>query len=98
MGMKDFVQSLPGWLGYELLENGEGLSSGQKQRLAMARSFLRQPSLFIMDEPSANLDTATEECILRDLQKLRGRCTVVMVSHRAGMLKDVDRVVRMGTL
>ena len=94
--MKDFVQALPGGLGYEIQENGEGLSSGQKQRLAMARSFLRKPSLFIMDEPSANLDAATEECILRDLQELRGRCTVVIVSHRAGMLKDVDQVFRMG--
>lgn len=96
VGLKDFVQALPGGLVYELQENGEGLSSGQKQRLAMARSFLRRPALFIMDEPSANLDAATEECLLRDLQELRGRCTVVMVSHRAGMLKDVDRVFRMG--
>jgi len=96
VGMRDFVQALPGGLGYELQENGEGLSSGQRQRLAMARSFLRRPSLFIMDEPSANLDAATEVCILRDLQELRGRCTVVMVSHRAGMLNDVDRVIRMG--
>jgi len=96
VGMDDIVRGLPGGLDYPIQENGEGLSSGQKQRLAMARSFLRRPSLFIMDEPSANLDAATEECILRDLQKLRGHCTVVMVSHRAGMLKNVDRVIRMG--
>ena len=95
MGLDDFFRSLPGGLDYTLAENGEGLSSGQKQRLAMARSFLRRPSLFIMDEPSANLDEATEVCVVAALRELKGRCTVLVVSHRKGILKEADSIYHM---
>ena len=93
VGMDEFFRTLPDGLDYPIQENGDGLSSGQKQRLAMARSFLRRPALFIMDEPSANLDAATETCILQALRKMKGICTVLVVSHRPTMLSDADRVM-----
>ncbi len=92
VGLDDFFRSLPGGLDYALAENGDGLSSGQKQRLTVARSFLRRPSLFIMDEPSANLDEATEVCVVEALRELKGRCTVLVVSHRKGILKEADSI------
>jgi ABC-type multidrug transport system fused ATPase/permease subunit len=95
VGLDDFFRSLPGGLDYPLAENGDGLSSGQKQRLAMARSFLRRPSLFIMDEPSANLDEATEVCVVAALRELKGQCTVLVVSHRKGILKEADSIYHM---
>lgn len=95
VGLDDFFRELPGGLDYGIQENGDGLSSGQKQRIAIARGILRRPSLFVMDEPSANLDAQSEARILDVLAGLRRRCTVVIVSHRPGMLRDADRVVEL---
>lgn len=58
-------------------------------------AFLRRPSLFIMDEPSANLDEATEVCVVAALRELKGRCTVLVVSHRKGILKEADSIHHM---
>lgn len=96
VGLGAFFRDLPGSLEYGILENGDGLSSGQKQRLALARSFLRRPALFVMDEPSANLDAESEALILDALARLKRRCTVVVVSHRPGMLRDADQVLQLG--
>ena len=92
-----FVDTLPGGTGYVIREDGHGLSSGQKQRLTIARAFLRQPRLLVLDEPSANLDEPTEAAVLETLGALKGRCTVVIVSHRPGILRDVDQTLEMGT-
>jgi ABC-type multidrug transport system fused ATPase/permease subunit len=90
-----FVDTLPGGTGYIIREDGHGLSSGQKQRLTIARAFLRQPSLLVLDEPSANLDESTEAAVLETLGALKGHCTVVIVSHRQGILRDVDQTLEM---
>lgn len=92
VGLDDAFRALPGGLHYPLQEDGGGLSSGQKQRIAIARGFLRRPSLFVMDEPSANLDADSEARILDALATLKRHCTVVLVSHRPAMLRDADRV------
>lgn len=86
VGMKNVVQSLPGLLNYRLDENGSGLSTGQKQRISLARALLRNPVLLVLDEASANLDNATEAEIAETIGKLAGKTTVLIVSHRAGIL------------
>ncbi|UYQ63235.1 thiol reductant ABC exporter subunit CydD [Streptomyces peucetius] len=92
-GAYDFVSALP--LGPETLlgEEGAGLSAGQRQRLALARAFLADRPLLLLDEPTAALDGATEEGIVEAVGRLaRGR-TVLLVVHRPALLAVADRVV-----
>jgi ABC-type multidrug transport system fused ATPase/permease subunit len=77
-------------------ENGGGLSTGQKQRLSLARALLRQPLLLVLDEATANLDLTTELEIAETIRLLRGRSTVLIVSHRPGILEVTDQTLRMG--
>jgi len=94
--LDEFVQTLPEGMGYVIQEDGAGLSSGQKQRLTIARAFLRKPLLLILDEPSANLDEETEAAVVDTLHEIKGRCTVVIVSHKPGILRGVDRLLDLG--
>jgi ABC-type multidrug transport system fused ATPase/permease subunit len=80
-----------------LTENGEGLSTGQKQRLCLARALLSRPALLILDEVSANLDVNTESMIAETVGTLRGDSTIVIVSHREGMLQPCDRILDLST-
>ena len=91
--LDEFVAALPRGLDYMIHEDGAGLSSGHKQRLTFARAFLRQPRLLVLDEPSANLDETTEAAIVDTLKALKGRCTVIIVSHRPGILRGVDHTL-----
>lgn len=86
-----FLKSLPQGLAHRLTEQGQGLSAGQKQRLALARALLRRPAVLILDEATSNLDGETEERIVETLAKLKGRMTIVAVSHRPALLALADR-------
>lgn len=88
---------LKGMLNSVLTENGEGLSTGQKQRLCLARALLSRPALLILDEVSANLDVMTESKIAQTVGALKGDSTIVIVSHREGMLAPCDRVLNLET-
>jgi ABC-type multidrug transport system fused ATPase/permease subunit len=91
--LSDWVERAPRGLDTLISETGEGLSTGQKQRLALARALLRRPSLLILDEISANLDMETEQGIRALILTFRGRCTTVIVTHRAGLVEGIaDRV------
>ncbi len=96
--LDDFVAGIPGGLEYMIEENGEGLSAGQKQRLTIARAFFRKPSLLVLDEPSANLDNASEAIVINALEGLRGLCTVIIVSHKPEVLRSADCLFDMGSL
>lgn len=78
-------------------ENGSGLSAGELQRLMLARALLRRPSLMLLDEITSNVDSATEDLIADQIKELKGRCTVVMVTHRSGILRHFDRVLDLST-
>jgi ABC-type multidrug transport system fused ATPase/permease subunit len=89
----DFIRALD--RGYETLcgERGGRLSGGQRQRVALARVFLRDPSIVILDEPTSALDLETEANLQNDLEVLcRGRTTFI-VAHRLSTLRDVDRIL-----
>lgn len=88
-----FVKDLPSGLEYHLTEMGEGLSVGQKQRLALARAMLRKPKLLILDECTANLDDKTELDLANSLKELRGKVTMVIVSHKKGILSYADQIL-----
>jgi ABC-type bacteriocin/lantibiotic exporter with double-glycine peptidase domain len=64
-------------------ENGAQLSAGERQRLGIARSLYSEPTLLILDEPTANLDAFSENLIWDSLKKLKGKLTILIVSHRA---------------
>jgi ABC-type bacteriocin/lantibiotic exporter with double-glycine peptidase domain len=76
-------------------ERGAMLSGGQRQRVALARALVRQPVLLVLDEVTANLDAETESAIFDTLRRLRGRVTVLFVSHRTTVVDAADRVIRL---
>lgn len=79
-----------------LTEQGQGLSAGQKQRLALARALLREPAVLVLDEATSNLDLETEERIIDTLANLKGSLTLIAVTHRPSMLRLADKTVRLG--
>lgn len=89
----EFIRSLPE--GYETIigDRGTRLSGGQAQRLAIARAFLRDAALVLMDEPASSLDLANERAIRKAVSELREGRTVVTISHRIGTIKDADQIV-----
>ncbi|HLG65745.1 MAG TPA: peptidase domain-containing ABC transporter [Ktedonosporobacter sp.] len=89
----NFIKQQP--LGFKtvLRERGQSLSNGQRQRLTIARMFLRQPRILIMDEPSSALDNESEALIQQALKRLtRGRTTFI-IAHRLSTIRDADRIV-----
>jgi thiol reductant ABC exporter CydD subunit len=92
-GLDDVVARLPQGLETRLGERGAGLSAGERQRIAVARAFLRNAPLLLLDEPTANLDGLTEESILRTIRRLVVGRTVLLVAHRPALVELADRVV-----
>ena len=89
----EFIERLP--LGYDTVvgERGATLSGGERQRLAIARAFLRDAPLLILDEPTSSLDVGTESLVLGALERLtRGR-TVLVIAHRLSTVRRADRIV-----
>ncbi|MET8326744.1 thiol reductant ABC exporter subunit CydD [Streptomyces sp. NPDC005181] len=92
-GAHDFVAELPDGAQTLLGEDGAGLSAGQRQRLALARAFLADRPLLLLDEPTASLDGETEAGIVEAVRRLAARRTVLLVVHRPALLSVADRVV-----
>lgn len=95
-GAWEFVAGLP--LGVDTLlgEGGVGLSAGQRQRLALARAFLADRPVLLLDEPTAALDGETEAGVVEAVRRLAVGRTVLLVVHRPALLAVADRVVRVG--
>jgi thiol reductant ABC exporter CydC subunit len=79
--LRDWVASLPAGLDTAVGERGRALSGGQRQRLALARVFLADPAVLVLDEPTAHLDAATAGALLDDLWQVAGRRSVLLVTH-----------------
>ncbi|MFJ3273398.1 thiol reductant ABC exporter subunit CydD [Streptomyces sp. NPDC086776] len=92
-GAYDFVTELPDGAQTLLGEDGAGLSAGQRQRLALARAFLADRPLLLLDEPTASLDGETEAGIVEAVRRLAAGRTVLLVVHRPALLSVADRVV-----
>lgn len=95
-GAAEFVDALPAGAGTVLGEDGAGLSAGQRQRLALARAFLADRPLLLLDEPTAALDGATEGAVVEAVRRLAEGRTVLLVVHRPALLAVADRVVTLG--
>lgn len=90
-----FIMSLPKGYDTEVGELGDTLSGGEKQRIGIARAFLHEAPLLLLDEPTSNLDSLNEGIILKSLKEERGQRTVVLVSHRASTMNAADTVYEM---
>ncbi len=95
-GADGFVAGLPQGLDTVLGEDGAGLSAGQRQRLALARAFLADRPLLLLDEPTAALDGETEAGVVDAVRRLAEGRTVLLVVHRPALLAVADRVVTLG--
>lgn len=81
--------------GYDTLvgEGGRGLSGGEKQRLALARAFLNQPSIVLFDEPTVGLDLHTERVLQQSIAQLARKATMITVAHRLHTIRDADMIL-----
>jgi ATP-binding cassette, subfamily B, bacterial len=91
----DWVDGLDGGLDTPIGEGGVGLSGGQAQRLALARAFLRDPRVLILDEATSELDTETERSVLDEVYSERGRRTLIVVAHRMETVVSADQIAVM---
>ena len=89
----DFVEQLPEGLDTVCSERGGGLSEGQAQRIAIARSLLREGSILLLDEATSALDPETEQRLLQGIaSELRGK-TLIFITHRPSVLEYCSRVL-----
>ena len=91
----NFIESKDEGLEFIAGENGSKLSGGQKQRIGIARALYLEPDLLLLDEPTSALDIATEQSILKTLQKLSGEMTIVLISHNESLLKGCVKIYKL---
>lgn len=90
---EEFIESLPHRLEEIARERGNSFSAGQKQLLAFARIFAHNPSIFILDEATANIDTKTEESIQKSIDKISKEKTSIFIAHRLSTIVGVDKII-----
>ncbi|MFF5234868.1 thiol reductant ABC exporter subunit CydD [Dactylosporangium sp. NPDC000521] len=95
-GALEFIDALPDGMSTRLGDDGAGLSAGQRQRIALARVFLRDAPLVLLDEPTANLDAGTEAGILDAIRAHAAGRTVIMTAHRPALIALADRAIPVG--
>ena len=93
--INDFIMTLPKGYDTEVGELGDTLSGGEKQRIGIARAFLHECPLILLDEPTSNLDSLNEGIILKSLKESAEKKTVVLVSHRVSTMNVADVVYEM---
>lgn len=91
----DFIMALPKGYDTEVGELGDTLSGGEKQRIGIARAFLHDAPMILMDEPTSNLDSLNEGIILKSLKESSKQKTIVLVSHRASTMNIAETVYEM---
>jgi ATP-binding cassette subfamily B protein len=89
----DFIEKLPGKWNTMIGENGSELSGGERQRISIARAFLKDAPIILLDEATASLDVDNETMIQESLSKLIHNKTVMIIAHRMRTVADADKIV-----
>ncbi len=89
----EFINSLPNGIEHISREKGNSYSAGQKQLLAFARIFAHNPSIFILDEATANIDTQTEQAIQKAIDRISKDKTSIFIAHRLSTIVNVDKII-----
>jgi len=92
-GALDWIARLPAGFDTVVRERGVGLSAGQRQSVALARTLLKQPRVLLLDEPTSDMDGRTEQTVIRRLKEFAKDRTLVLVTHRPALLDLVDRLI-----
>ena len=87
-----YIESLPNRFDTKITDLKDNLSSGEKQRLGLARVFLRKPKLLLLDEATSNIDAINEGIILNALKRYKKDMTIIMISHRKSTLSICDKI------
>jgi len=93
--LHDFVKKLPNGLNTMVGEGGDKLSGGQRQRVALARAFYCKRDVLIMDEATSALDPNTEEEIMSEISDLKGKMTIIIITHKMKNVENCDRVYKL---
>ena len=91
----DVIEKLPQGYQTEIGERGVGLSTGQKQRIAVARALLKKPKILIFDEATSSLDQSTAEHLCTTINQLKGRVSIIFITHALPKTLQVDEIVRL---
>ena len=89
----DFIESLPEGYDTTVGERGLKLSGGEKQRVAIARTLLKRPKIFLFDEATSALDTRTEKEIQENLREISKNKTTLIIAHRLSTIIDADEII-----
>jgi ATP-binding cassette subfamily B protein len=92
-GLDELIARLPERYQTKTGERGLALSAGERQRIALARAFLRRPSVLILDEPTSALDGDTEKLIASNLRMALPGCTLIVITHRPALAEIADAVI-----
>jgi ATP-binding cassette subfamily B protein len=92
-GAHEFIERLPEKYQTRIAERGSSLSCGQRQRLAIARAFLKNAPVLILDEPTSALDAETEERLLQTLEQLMNGRTTIIIAHRLSTVRAANRII-----
>lgn len=87
------IEALPSGYDTTLGERGQTLSGGERQRLAIARAVVRRPLIYLLDEPTSMLDSATEAAVMRTLRQVTSGCTTILVAHRLTTVRHADEII-----
>ena len=95
LGCSDMIASLPQGYDTMLAAGGANISQGQRQLLAIARAFVADPKILILDEATSNVDTRTEKAVQSAMQKIMENRTSIVIAHRLSTIRDSDLIVVM---
>jgi ABC-type bacteriocin/lantibiotic exporter with double-glycine peptidase domain len=94
-GINDFINTLKNGLDFYVGEKGDNLSSGQKQRISLARAIIKKPKILILDEATSNIDIESEKNIYKSIKEFLPNSTIIIINHRFDSIDFVDRTINL---